>query len=51
MFKEMPKKKTDKKEAGKRKVLNHIKCGLLEIKKAKRTGDKLKTLDAFLNEI
>ena len=45
------KKNTDKKEAGKRKVLNDIKSGLLEIKEARRTGKKLKTLEEFLNEI
>ena len=45
------KRKTDKKEVKKQKVLKDIKSGLLEIKEAKRTGKKLKTLDAFLNEI
>jgi len=46
-----PKKKPDKKERAKQKVLNDIKSSLLEIKEAKRTGKKLKTLDEFLNEI
>jgi len=32
-------------------VLNNIKIGLLEIKEAKKTGKKLKTLDQFLNEL
>ncbi len=45
------KKKPAKKETAKRKVLNDIKSGILEIQEAKRTGKKLKTLDAFLNEI
>ena len=46
-----PKRKADKKESGKQKVLKDIKSGLLEIKEAKHTGKKLKTLDNFLNEI
>jgi hypothetical protein len=46
-----PKKNANKKASGKQKVLNDIKSGLLEVKEAKRTGKKLKTLDTFLNEI
>ena len=45
------KKKRSKKELRKQKVLNDIKSGLLEIKEAKRSGKKLKSLDTFLNEI
>jgi hypothetical protein len=45
------KKKTDKKELKKQQVLNDIRDGLLEIKEAKRTGKKLKSLEEFLNEI
>ena len=47
----MGKKNSKQKKAGKQIVLKDIKEGLLEIKKAKRSGKKLKTLDAFLNEI
>ena len=44
--------KKEKKASGKKKkVLSDIKEGLFEIKEAKRTGKKLKTLAAFLNEI
>jgi hypothetical protein len=44
-------KKLSKKEKKTQEVLNDIKDGLLEIKEAKRTGKKLKTLEEFLNEI
>lgn len=43
--------KAKKKTNSKQKVLNDIKHGLREIKEAKRTGKKLKSLDTFLNEI
>ncbi len=45
-----PKAKTNKKDNAKQKVLKSVKKGLLEIKEAKRTGKKLKTLSEFLNE-
>ncbi|MBL7801875.1 MAG: hypothetical protein JNL95_14220 [Chitinophagales bacterium] len=45
-----PKAKTNKKDNAKQKVLKSVKNGLLEIKEAKRTGKKLKTLSEFLNE-
>ncbi|MFN8314965.1 MAG: hypothetical protein U0T32_00775 [Chitinophagales bacterium] len=45
-----PKAKTNKKDTAKQKVLKSVKNGLLEIKEAKRTGKKLKTLSEFLNE-
>jgi hypothetical protein len=45
-----PKVKTNKKDTAKQKVLKSVKNGLLEIKEAKRTGKKLKTLSEFLNE-
>jgi hypothetical protein len=45
------KKKADKKDKSKQKVLNDIKHGLREVGEAKRTGKKLKSLDTFLNEI
>ncbi len=45
-----PKAKTNKKDNAKLKVLKSVKNGLLEIKEAKRTGKKLKTLSEFLNE-
>ena len=45
------KKSSSKKSSKKQKVLNDIKSSLLEIKEAKRSGKKLKTLEAFLNEI
>lgn len=45
-----PKANTNKKDNAKQKVLKSVKNGLLEIKEAKRTGMKLKTLSEFLNE-
>jgi len=45
-----PKKNATEKASGKQKVLNDIKSGLIEIKEAKHTGKKLKTLDTLLSK-
>jgi hypothetical protein len=40
-----------KKELAKKRVLNDIKLGLLEIEESKRTGKPLKKLSEFLEEL
>ncbi len=45
------KKKLSKKEGAKKRVLNSIKQGLLEIEEAKKTGKKLPQLKDLLNEL